>query len=87
MGFYVYDDFVDHSYDNFDTSQNSVSRQESILKQAINLTSLKVTDSILDYWERKTKQNCKILRDLNSTWQHDVLTAIHHSYKLALETN
>jgi hypothetical protein len=86
MGFYVYDDLIDHSYDDFDTSVDSVPRQESILEQAKKLMSMEVTESLLDHWEKMTKQNCKILNDFNSKWQHDVLTSIDCSYKIALET-
>lgn len=84
MGFYVYDDIIDHSYDTVDTIVDSVSRQESILDQTKKLVSMKVTESMLDHWEKMTKQNCEILRDLNSKWRNDVLTCINDSYKIAL---
>lgn len=86
MGFYVYDDVVDHSYDTVDTAYSSVERQESILSQIEKLSLLNVTDSMLSHWEEKTKQNCKILQELHSNWQQDVLTSVDKSYNIALST-
>lgn len=84
LGFYVYDDIIDHSYDKFDTTHNSVERQESILKQAQELLKLKVTDSMLDHWEEMTKKNCEILRNMNSHWKQDCDDTILKAYDLAL---
>lgn len=84
IGFYVYDDFVDHSYDVFDTATNSSQRQESILAQAQKLMSMDVSNSMLTHWETMTKKNCEILKDLNSSWHQDALTSIETSYNMAL---
>jgi len=84
LGFYVYDDIIDHSYDKFDTTHNSVERQESILEQAQELLNLKVTDSMLDHWEEMTRKNCEILKNMNMHWQQDCEDTILKAYDLAL---
>lgn len=71
LGFYVYDDFVDHSYDLYDTTNNCVSRQESILTSAQTLMNLTPTDSMIDYWESKTQQNIKIMHDWQKTYKQE----------------
>lgn len=84
FGFYVYDDFVDHSYDDFDTTHSFVQRQESMISQIKNLMSIDITPSVLDHWEKMTVKNCQILQDLNQTWQKDVEKSIEEAYNLAM---
>lgn len=84
LGFYVYDDFIDHSYDGFDTTYSFVQRQEGIFSQIRNLLSLNVTSVLLDYWEKKTLENYQILHELNQTWQKDVTQSIEQAYNLAM---
>jgi hypothetical protein len=84
LGFYVYDDIIDHSYDKFDTTHYSIERQESILEQAQELLNLEVTDSMLAHWEEMTKKNCEILKNMNMHWQHDCEDTILKAYDLAL---
>jgi hypothetical protein len=86
MGFYVYDDVIDHSYDQIDTSNSAVNKQESILEQTKKLLSLEVTTTMLNHWEQMTRRNCKLLDELNLKWQDDVLTCINKAYKIALAT-
>lgn len=82
MGFYVYDDFVDHSYDNFDTSVTSTDRQEAILKQINSMLSMNVTPEMIKYWEDMTLKNCKILKEFNQTWKDDVAKSIKEAYNI-----
>lgn len=83
MGFYVYDDFVDHSYDMLDTSVSSTDRHELILKQTTDMLSMTVTPSMIKYWETMTLKNCEILKGFNQTWQYDVGKSINKAYNIA----
>ena len=85
LGFYVYDDIIDHSYDNYDTTHSSVQRQESILNQMEKLIQLEITDSMFDHWEQKTRHNRKILQDWNQSWQNDFLKVSALAYDTALQ--
>lgn len=80
LGFYVYDDFVDHSYDLYDTTNNSVERQESMLKSAKALMDLKITDSMIDYWESKTQQNIEIMLDWRQSYKQDFEKVLADSF-------
>lgn len=71
LGFYVYDDFVDHSYDLHNTEINCVDRQESMFGSMQQLLNLKPTNSMIDYWESKTQQNIKIMHDWRQTYKQD----------------
>jgi hypothetical protein len=84
LGFYVYDDIVDHSYDKFDTTNDSVQRQESILQQAKQLMNLDITDSMIDHWEKKTHHNRKILQEWNNCWKEDFVKISTEAYNTAL---
>ena len=68
FGFDMFDDYVDHSYDNFDTSENCVQRQEKILEQAKNLIDLKINDSILQDWNRRADHNRRLLASWDEQW-------------------
>jgi hypothetical protein len=69
MGFDVFDDYVDHSYDVYDTAENCVARQEGILSESVRLTQLKITDEILEDWNHKSKHNQKIMAQWAESWQ------------------
>jgi hypothetical protein len=68
FGFDVFDDYVDHSYDDFDTSENCVQRQEKILEQAKNLIDLKVNNSILQDWHTRATHNRQLLESWHQQW-------------------
>lgn len=84
MGFYVYDDFIDHSYDMLDTTHSFVQRQEGMFSQIKNLMSLDVTPSMLDHWEKMTLKNCQILQKFNQNWKNDVEKSVQEAYNLAM---
>ena len=68
FGFDVFDDYVDHSYDNFDTSVDCVQRQEKILEQAKNLIDLKINDTILQDWRRRADHNRQLMASWDQQW-------------------
>lgn len=84
LGFYVYDDLIDISYDDLDTASDYVPRQREILAQAQRLMDLEVTESLLDYWEKKTQENCEILREYNVTWKKDFEHVLSQAYDSAM---
>ena len=84
LGFYVYDDIVDISYDSLDTASDYVPRQREILAQAQRLINLNVTESMLDYWEKKTLANCEILKEYNATWKKDFEHVLSQAYDRAM---
>jgi len=84
LGFYVYDDLIDHSYDSHDTAGDTTQRQQGILKEATKLMDLNVTDSLVDHWEKKTLMNCNILQEYNRNWQKDYQDVLDQAYNKAL---
>ena len=68
MGFNVFDDYVDHSYDRFDTKESSVARQEAMLAECERLWTLPITDSVLTDWDRIAQHNRTIMKDWSQTW-------------------
>ena len=85
MGFDVYDDIVDHSYDNFDTSINCVERQESILTQLSELTKLEFTPFLIERLAQGSKHNRLLLADWNSKRQKLCVDQIKNTFLMALE--
>jgi len=71
LGFDVFDEFVDHSYDKFETSQCAVERQDAILIEMEKLISLKVTDPMIARWQQITVNNQQIMRDWSVRWKND----------------
>lgn len=69
MGFDVFDDYVDHSYDSFDTSQTCVDRQEAILSETARLKELVVTESVLTDWKQKALHNRNIMKQWADSWE------------------
>jgi hypothetical protein len=68
MGFDVFDDYVDHSYDLHDTSKTCVSRQEDILNETQRLSKLDITPRILDDWQQKALHNRNIMKIWANSW-------------------
>jgi len=84
LGFYVYDDLIDHSYDDHDTTTNHIQRQQGILSETKKLLDLNVTDSLLDHWEKMTLMNCNILQEYHQTWKKDCEDTLIRAYEQAL---
>jgi hypothetical protein len=84
MGFDVYDDLVDHSYDGFDTSITCVERHESILNQLPKLMDLEFTPKLLDRLYQGAEHNRNILKDWNSKWRISCFGKIHTAFLEAL---
>jgi len=72
LGFDVFDDYVDHAYDAYDTSTNCVQRQEGILAEAERLMDLEINQEILIDWENKARHNRAILKSWHDTWKQDL---------------
>lgn len=85
LGFDVYDDIVDHSYDQFDTATDSVERQESILTQLSELTSLEFTPSLIKRLTHGADHNRLLLADWDSKWQKLCVDQIQNTFLTALE--
>jgi hypothetical protein len=85
LGFYVYDDFIDHSYDLYDTKDNCVERQEAIFQRMEDLKKLKVSKSMIDYWESKTQDNLKIMESWFDNWKSDFEKVLNDAYITALD--
>lgn len=62
-GFDVFDDYVDHSYDQ---EPQNFKRQTMILDQL--LTPIDYTDSVLEDFERRAQHNQQLLQGLQSAW-------------------
>jgi hypothetical protein len=83
MGFYVYDDWVDHSYDRFDTSNFYGHRMDAIFTEAERLMKLPVTQSLINHWEAQTFKNLEIMKDWSYHWD-DVFYTINQARECAL---
>ena len=68
MRFDVFDDYVDHSYDLYDTSKTCVNRQEAILSETQRLINLDITTKILDDWQQKALHNRNIMKTWADSW-------------------
>jgi hypothetical protein len=86
MGFDVYDDIVDHNYDRFDTSTDSVARQESILTQLCELVKLEFTPALIKRLQKGALHNRTLLANWNVKWQELCINQIHHNFLQALES-
>jgi hypothetical protein len=71
MGFDVFDDFVDHSYDAFDTQHSYVQRQNAMLIEIEKLLQLQPTPAIIDIWKQKAQYNRNILKTWSQSWPTD----------------
>jgi hypothetical protein len=80
MGFDVFDDFVDHSYDAIDTSEQYSYRQNAMLPEIQRLLNLEVTPAILDIWKQKAQHNREILRKWSLSWKTDFLDLLNKVY-------
>lgn len=80
MGFDVFDDFVDHSYDIFDTEQSYVQRQDTMIPEIKKLLQLEATPAIIDVWKQKAKHNRDILKAWSQNWQSDFLVLLDKVY-------
>lgn len=85
MGFDVYDDIVDHSYDQFDTSVSCVDRQEAILSQLPSLLDLKFTPGLVKRLTQGATHNRQLLQDWNSKWKNLCLSSVHDTFLKAQE--
>lgn len=83
MGFYVFDDWVDHSYDQLDTSDFYGHRMEEILKEANRLIKQPISQTVLNHWQQHTLKNIEIMKDWSQHWQ-EVFTTIHDAQECAL---
>lgn len=72
MGFDVFDDYVDHGYDSYETEHSIADRDSAILKEVMRFKNFNVTPSVLDDWNKKYQKNLKILSHWNSTWEKDL---------------
>ena len=80
MGFDVFDDFVDHSYDAFDTEQSYVQRQDAMVPEIEKLLQLQATPAIIDIWKQKAQHNRNILKTWSHTWQSEFLALLDKVY-------
>jgi hypothetical protein len=87
MGFDVFDDFVDHSYDIFDTEQSYVKRQNAMISEIEKLLQLQATPAIIDIWKQKAQHNRNILKTWSQSWQSDFLALLDKVYCDAIHTN
>ena len=87
MGFDVFDDFVDHSYDALDTSEQYSLRQDAMVPEIEKLLQLEATPAIIDIWKQKANHNREILRKWSQYWQSDFSALLDKVYCDATQTN
>ena len=80
MGFDVFDDYVDHSYDSVDTSKQYSSKQDAMLPEIQRLMNIEVTPSMIDHWKQKAQHNREILHKWSQHWHSDFLNLLDQVY-------
>ena len=85
IGVDVYDDIVDHRYDDFDTDLVSIERQDAILTQATDLVNLKITPALLTRLQHGADHNRKLLSSWYSTWQQSCLNHLQTTFTKAMD--
>ncbi len=84
MGFDVFDDVIDHSYNEIDTSTNANPVIDEIIDQAKSLVDLKITPALLDRFSQGCQQNKKILYQWKQNWKQDILSTIDGAFEQAI---
>jgi hypothetical protein len=84
MGFEVFDDVIDHSYNEIDTSENASPVIDKIIEQAKSLVDLEMTPSLNDRLWQGCQHNKKILAKWKQNWQEDILSVIDSAFEQAL---
>jgi hypothetical protein len=84
MGFDVFDDVIDHSYNEIDTSINANPVIDKILDQAQSLVDHKITPALLDRFLQGCQQNRKILTYWKQHWKDDILSTINAGFEQAM---
>lgn len=88
MGFDVFDDYVDHAYDLFDTHEKTVERQEAILAEAQRLMEhLTVTPGVLEHWQQKAQHNRNILHKWYQCYLDDHKVFLDRVFKIAAQND
>lgn len=72
LGFDVFDDYIDHSYDKHDTSRGLELRHSGIFAEMKRMKNFKVTASILDDWNKKYQKNLDLLSNWHDNWRDDL---------------
>lgn len=83
LGFYVFDDFVDHQYDAIDTTQSTEKKYQAIMEQAACLRKLVINDRVIDHWRLQTQKNRDLMKGWNSRLRDEVRTAILQAEDIA----
>jgi len=71
MGFDVFDDYVDHSYDSYPSDQDVTKQTAHIINEIARFKKIKITQGILDDWYRIYKNNLGVLASWHQSWQDD----------------
>jgi hypothetical protein len=85
LGFDVFDDLVDHSYDELDTAVNANSNIDIIVQEAKRLMHLKTTPAVIQRFEDGYKHNRTILKSWHQNWQAKCETFIDEVFEKAME--
>ena len=68
LGFNVFDDFVDHSYDNLPTGENAMLRLVAIVDQLKYLCQQPITHAVLQEWKKIYLHNIKLLKSMSENF-------------------
>jgi len=71
MGFDVFDDYVDHSYDSWPSDQDVTKQTDHIINEIARFKQLKITQDILDDWYRIYQNNLAVLASWHQSWRDD----------------
>jgi len=86
MGFDLFDDYIDHSYDAYCTKFDTVQRDAAILDQIVRMQSFRPTQSVLDDWKKRYRSNLEILQSWHQTWKQDLIEFITKHFALTYTT-
>jgi len=72
MGFDVFDDYIDHGYNDHCTKSDTVVMDQAVLEQISQIRKLYVTDAIIADWQNRYQNNLSILASWKHRWRKDL---------------
>lgn len=85
MGFDLFDEYVNHDYDQYDTRESHSQRHDAIMIEADRLYNYQVTNEVIADWEKRATHNRNILRQWHNNWLTKCVDHVEMVARLALE--
>ena len=83
LGFDVYDQYIDHSYDDIDTDENAMDRLLAIIAQLKDFCNRPVTQSMIDHWNEIQDKNVNLLASMHKNF-HKNFAVVDAAFETAM---